>query len=129
MGKLPLITLLFGSQHSVHGEASLMHINIIYRYPCQGFTSVIQNPRGREQGVGGVGVTDCVGSQKLRDGIGVGKHRLKFIVVFMICFNSELITECLRDYLTMVNYNYKTFSLCAHLDRFSVCSFSAIHLQ
>lgn len=39
MGKLPLITLLFGSQHSVHGKPSTMHINIIYRYPCQEFTS------------------------------------------------------------------------------------------
>lgn len=63
---------------------------------------VIQNPRGREQGVSGVGVIDCVGSQKPREGKGVGKHGLKFIVVLMICFNTGLITtEGLNVYETI----------------------------
>lgn len=76
MGKLPLITLLFGSQHSVYGKPSTWHINIIYRYLCQEITSSGPNSRGGEQGVGGVGVIDCVKSWKSREGTGVGKHRL-----------------------------------------------------
>lgn len=58
--------------------------------------SVIRNPRVREQGVGCVGVIDCVGNWELREGKqGVGKHKLKFIMMLMIafwhCFNTRLI--------------------------------------
>lgn len=31
-----------------HSEGSTAAINIIYRYPCQGFTSLIPNPGKRE---------------------------------------------------------------------------------
>lgn len=69
---------------------------------------LIQNPRAKEQGVGCVGVIDCVGSWEPREGKqGVGKYCLTFIMMLMIAFCSFdiVLTPAYHYIFTWANYS------------------------